>query len=932
MAIDISAISTGISSSVGRLSSSASSLTNLIPNTAGIKALSSATRQVGTAVSEIATQLQGVTTPIVNAASFANTVSRAVSSNIGFTTEFIGSTPPESLTDSTGGDFAKATQQINASADAFLRETSSSANKIPNPLRSHNHYNYIITLGILTVQEVNNPQSYRDGGFKKIILRSGGGQYDKRQRIFIEQGENAEYFIEDLDIDALISPNEKTGISLGTTVSFEVTEPYSMGKFIEALIAGAATAGYNSFNNAPYCLRIEFVGWNEDGSQSTNFVSPPYYIPIIITKVDFNVKEGGTVYQIQAVPYSEIALSRHVDIVNTEVSLNGRFVHEILENGELSVTTVVNSNITNIEENTTLSTYDKYIVLFPKSSTTIMDAIKSGVITSNGMVSITDQSLARLRGINSTATDSFYAENPELRTFFQNRVSSRVNSEIYQVLKSLSVDESKMNSLGLSELEVGPLANGTQTFTPPQGVYDDAIFRVARRNAAAAQPSQKSSRFTFQQGTRLTEIIERVLLDSKVVREEARRELGERSPQMYRIETFTFIVDNPAVEKILGRSPRVYVYAVHPYVSDQAHYLAPNQKPRTTEQLRKNAVKEYNYFYTGKNEDILDFDIQYNYAFLQAAFADFGQLTAAERVKTQISAVAQDQTLSVSPPDVTSTDVRSNPSLALLTKFDRRLVGSQNTDASAQLAMQLHNIFINSNVDLINAELKIWGDPYYLPTILGNYSPAQTSSMLTRDQSINYLRNDVMVVVNFYNPFDYETTGPLMTFAPEINPAFSGIYQVLSVTSQFQKGQFIQNIKLLRQRGQEATSGGNARILTTSGGSSMNSPQPTVSASASGSVGVTTSNPAATLTSAGKVVDTRAGAWANEAISTAAGAAGTIAQSLTNPITALTNIGGLLSKVPTTLQSVLPSIKINSSLSPKSTGTAQTTRPTVGPQ
>lgn len=923
MAIDISSISTGISSTVGRLASSASSLTNFIPRTAGIQAMSTVPRQIGTAVSGIASQLQGISNPIIGAANTARTASQTIA-RLGASTGIIATTPPESLSDSIGGDFARAVQRINSLADEFVRSTGSASSKMPNPLRSYNHYNYIITLGILSIQEVNNPQTYRNSGFQKIILRSGGGQYDIRQKIFVEGGEDAEYFIENLDIDALISPNEKTGIALGTTISFEVTEPYSMGKFIEALIAGAASTGYNSFNNAPYCLKIEFVGWDEYGNQSRSLISPPYYVPIIITKVDFNVKEGGTSYQIQAVPYSEIALSRHIDVVNTEVSLNGRFVHEILENGELSVTTIVNSNISNIEENTTLSTYDRYIVLFPKTTTTIMEAISSGIITTNGMTSITDQALARLRGVN---TDNFYAENPELRTFFQNRVSTRVNSEIYQILKSLSVDELKMNSLGLSELAVGPLSNGTQTFTPPQGVYDDAIFRVARRNSAAAQPSQRSSRFTFPQGSRITEIIERVLLDSKVVREEAQRDLEDRSPQMYRIETYTFIVDNPEVEKILGRSPRIYVYAVHPYLSDQAHYLAPNQKPRTTEQLKQNAVKEYNYFYTGKNEDILDFDIQYNYAFLQAAFSDFGQLTGTERVKTQISTVAQDQTLNISPPATSSTDVRANPSLALLTEFDRQLIGSQNTDASAQLAIQLHNIFINSNVDLINADLKIWGDPYYLPTILGNYSPAQTSSMLTRDSGINYLKNDVMIIINFFNPLDYQTNGSLMTFTPEVNPAFSGIYQVISVTSQFQKGQFIQNLKLLRQRGQEATSGGNERMLTTVAGPSRNSPQPVSAQSTASATGALNSNPSARLTGTGSVVDTRSGVWANEAISSAAGAASTFAQSLTSPITALSNVGSLLAGVPSTLRSVLPNVRINSNLTPRTTG-----QPTVGPQ
>lgn len=953
MAIDMSAISnlsTGLSQSVSRLSSVASTVSRSLPNITLTTPLPAAARQITTALSSpaVTSQLQGVASSLQNTvSSFVGTIQQQpiaqtlaaagaaasaasaagqIANQLGSVTSFIRSASPQSVIGAVGGDFSRAIQAINTFNSQFAQTLNQMSGRIPNPLRDYNHYNYIITLGILGIQQINNPLSYRNGEFDRIILRSGGGQYDRRQRVYLEQGEDAEYFIENLNIDALIAPNERTGIALGTTVEFEVIEPYSMGKFIEALIAAAGSTGYNSFNNAPYCLKIEFNGWDEYGQQSLPYTSP-YYIPIIITKVDFNVKEGGSVYRVQAVPYSEIALSTHVDVIHTDINASGRFVHEVLENGNKSVTNIINNNLQGLEENTTLRSYDKYIILFPSTPTTIMEAIGSGIITREGQRVISEQA-AEFTGVRTT---EMY--NPRLRQFFENRVSTRVNTEIYQILKSLAVDTSRMNNLGNSRIAVESNSGVTRMASPPDGIYDDAILRIARRNAPAAQPVLEDAEHIFDQGTRITEIINSVLLDSEEVRNEAARELGDSSPSMYRLETYTFVVDNPEIERIIGRPPRIYVYAVHPYISDQAHYLAPNQRPRTTAQLLRNSVKEYNYFYTGKNEDIIDFDITYNYSFIQAVFSDFGQLTAAERVSTQRSAVSGQPTPNISPPVTDSGVTRGNPSVERFPFFDRTASGSQLSDASSQLARQMHNIFINSNVDLINAEMKIWGDPYYLPTILGNYSPPQQTSMLTQDSTINYLRNDVTVVVNFINPLDYEVAGPLMTFNNEVNPAFSGVYQVLGVTSQFTKGQFVQDIKMLRQRGQEIEDTSSAeRILVTNGGGGLNTRPPsqsrfpsgrtttnTVASPSASGAAVPSQNPAAQLTSLGTVIDARVGIWANQAISTAASAASSIIPALTNPITALTNVGRVLADAPATLQSVLSSVRINTTLTPPTT-------------
>ena len=130
----------------------------------------------------------------------------------------------------------------------------SSASKVPNPLREYDSFNYVITLGVLDAESYNNPETYRKMGFKNYIIKSSGGDLGRRYQVYDEKVGNtggvpqlghlgtedhAEYYIDDIELDSVVAPNPTTRMTLGTALDFTVTEPYSMGNFIQA-IRGAA--------------------------------------------------------------------------------------------------------------------------------------------------------------------------------------------------------------------------------------------------------------------------------------------------------------------------------------------------------------------------------------------------------------------------------------------------------------------------------------------------------------------------------------------------------------------------------------------------------------------------------------------------------------------------------------------------------------------
>lgn len=685
----------------------------------------------------------------------------------------------------------------------------SSASKIPNPLRNHNGFNYSVTLGVLSASEYNNPASYRSaGGFKNYIIQSSGGNLGKRYQVFDEKGsgksEHAEYYIDDLDIEAVVAPNPNTRVTLGTSITFNVVEPYSMGNFIQAIIGSAAEAGYSSYSTAPFCLRIDFNGWNLDGTTDANFVQRPIFLPIKFVSMDFNVSGQGSRYAVKAVPMSESGLADDVNKIRTSIRANGTICHQVLETNDNSLTAAINSQIEALEEAGALAPFDRYVICFPKTRTALVDALQSRTIDESAFTTSVEEQEAQRTGAG--------ANNPQLRASFNpNIVTIRQATETYAVLKSFAENTSLMNEIGLSPLNEDtnapgntPEADANAVVNPETGLVDTT--------SVAAQPSTVTRDFQFNQGQQITSVIERMIMQTRYAAERSTEGARNGLNKWFKIDTQVFIDDGPATESQTGRKPKVYVYSVVPYEVDEAVTMAPNARASNTRGLREAAVKEYNYIYTGKNEDVLNFDINFNNAFLMTANSDFG-MTSGQDPNAGATASTQTNTDSgaTAPPagDLTSSD-EASPALSLDTSTAESS-GTHSNDVRRRIAEMFHERITNLTADMVTADMEIMGDPYFLPQETGNYVSQQSSRPgITDDGTMTYQQGPVICVVNFRTPFDYQIKGATMEM-PQVVPQFSGLFQVWAVTNRFAAGKFTQTLKLIRRRGQDdpATTGNN---------------------------------------------------------------------------------------------------------------------------
>lgn len=721
----------------------------------------------------------------------------------------------------------------NDRATVAERDFTSGNGRLPNPLRVFNSYNYIITLGILDRDQVNNPLIYRQQGFERIIAQSTGGSLQKRHQIAAEGNDHAEYFIENLNIDAVVSPNPNTGVSLGTTIEFEVIEPYSMGKFTEALIGSAVEMGFSNFTTAPFCLRVDFQGWDDNGSNVSADITP-YYIPINFINIEFSVTNSGSRYQAKAIAMSDTANANMFNQIKTEVNVNGARVDQVLENSAESVTNKLNSRSEEIEQTPGfIPGFDKYVIVFPTSEDGILQAIQNGV-------EIPDQlTVPEELGVRFGTFDAagnvipVDPDNPQGAGRVVEGRRANPTSSIYNTIKAYAMTQ--INEIGQSALNVDSDEGSDQPTIDGAEVYDDAILRSFRRNIQEAQIADRARSYSFSQGTRITEIIETILLES-VYAQESIGEEGENEDfgtrNWFRIDTYTFIDENTQTESDIGRRPRVYVYAVLPYEMDQAIHAASGTSPPGTENLSNEAIKEYNYIYTGKNEDVLDFNIDFNYAFLQAAYADYGNYSGAPDTASNATSGVEnpeyeigygegqvDPGLAAAVAATRQTTQRETPAVTgdYIQTLRQLAGGSRNTNVAERIAELFHDRLINSNVDMLIAEMTIWGDPYFLPSYNGNYVPRTVSRMLNSDGRMRYLQNETMIVVNFLTPIDYRQDGALMDFI-ELEERFSGLYRVLTVRNIFSNGEFKQELQLIRRHGQTDDPSGGAVLRTSSNG------------------------------------------------------------------------------------------------------------------
>ncbi len=733
-----------------------------------------------------------------------------------------------------------------------------------NALNKYRSFNTIFTLAALNFYEVNFPEILLEKGPAHIVAKSGGGGKRVTSAVGMGMDGDLELFIDSVNIDAIVAPSPKNKHTQATGVSFTVKEPYSMGKFLETLHLAAMVAndddGTKSTNyyNSPYALIIDFKGENDAGQlgYGKDESALRRIVPIRITAADFNVTAGGATYEVSAIPWNEAAFSSNVEKIPHDITLDGTTVHEVLQSGEYSLMNQLNfRGIPKPEVATKGPAAGKglnddiyltmkkrkpndYVIWFPTDNELITQRTAPDI----GEIQV-EQATLEYKGMGKTEWQNNMSKVPTRNKTIETIFGGKLN-----VSQSLGNGIQVTQARGRSDFGVAAFTGNNigkakmvtddsfyealgKAFPDPESenqsvdvgglnyLYDKKN-KLYHRNKVIFDASSKH--FTFLGGTPISDIIEQVILLSDYGHSIAKKESEPGKTDWFRVQPKVFQMQDSAIAQATGRHPQIFAYTLIVYKVISDIFLSPTDQANAVATLDNQVKKAYNYFYTGQNLDVLDFDLSFKFAFYQPVPADKGDTPAIQTSLTKGGILQGKNTFDTTTGSTMNAGVLGE-GYATQQGESKEGYGSQDETPAARVARHFNDVIINSSVDLVSCDLTIMGDTYWLPNSgLGNYTQPSgyvsindegtVKGFADADGDAPFTTSQVLCKLNFRTPFDYamDETGGQMAFPTASAKdktqkigAFSGLYRVWQVKNEFNSGKFVQILSMLRVRNQE---------------------------------------------------------------------------------------------------------------------------------
>jgi hypothetical protein len=701
------------------------------------------------------------------------------------------------------------------SAIASFKELLNVSLPLPNELSDYATYTYVVSIGVLTADDLNNPDgTYMAGKRIPLLCKTAGG--DPNNRIQTPYGK-FEFYVDNIKIDSVIgfSVNKNTNVA---TMEFDIYEPYSMGMFMVALQTASQQAGYTNWREVPLLMTISFQG-NTQAGLPLDLAKTTRYIPFRVGEMSMNTTEKGTRYHFTGYAHNAIGQTEEKSSLKSDTAVKGKTVQEVLQTGEKSLQAVVNERLRQYKDDGIVEVPDEIVILFPIDS--------SSASTNSGNNSSKESS--------TTATSS----------------TTGSGSDIYKKLglvrdsttKNLIQSSGQCNSIGKQSMGYDMKKKSEPAMAKDDSVYNSktGTWDQSKNTYDATEGNLK-----FTQDIDIPTAINQVILASNypnVALDKNTVDSNGMRP-MWKVDTQVFDIDSDANMAKTGTKPRLIVYRVVQYDVHSSHMATPNTKPPGIDSLTKQLVKVYDYIYTGKNTEVLKFNIDFSYGFNNIFPADNFKRTQDAQLQSKYAGTFRLSDISNMvgdllgggflgglvggviggiigdiPGAVKSVFAGYAPSKdigAIPTQIS--FMGTKvSTDGQGggglenvinRSARYMFDAFTSPN-NMVNLDMEILGDPFWIAQSgVANYTGKMTQFKdLLSDGSVNYQNGEVHVGVNFRTPIDINQATGLYDFGPSSTVSvthFSGIYKVNKVTSTFNQGRFTQLLEGYRIPGQES--------------------------------------------------------------------------------------------------------------------------------
>ena len=163
------------------------------------------------------------------------------------------------------------------------------------------------------------------------------------------------------------------------------------------------------------------------------------------------------------------------------------------------------------------------------------------------------------------------------------------------------------------------LEQAAKKFAEPEKVYNKKKDLVLS-NKISGNVNKGIFTMHVEKGTKVTDVIETIIVFSKYGKELLEAQKKKKSPFLpwFRIHPQCWQLKDTFVFKKTNMHPQIFAYNIVPYKIHESAgggFVDPTDFTKGQDLLRETVYRKYNYIYTGLNEDILNFDLNYQFSF-----------------------------------------------------------------------------------------------------------------------------------------------------------------------------------------------------------------------------------------------------------------------------------------------------------------------------
>lgn len=625
---------------------------------------------------------------------------------------------------------------------------------IVNPLHNYASYTYSLSLALLENTDYNDVVSKGKYTPKNVLIAGAGrhGEDFKRNDYFKE-----DFYWDNLKIRTVVGKTFQNKNSNLVNLSFTIIEPLGF-TLLNRMVAMSKQQGIRDWSRAPYMLQIDFYA--SDPPKPGLIPGCTKYLPISIVTMKTKISTRGTEYIIEAVPFNQNAMTEIMAQAPTSFSIKGEKVIDFLGVGTTAPITLKGQ----------------------EDAPEIQPSKPGKTFEGAGFVD---------------AVNKFYSDQVAL--------GKMEFAHEYRVIMDKEIGESNTYQ---NNRNSQPVVNNTKD-------AKKASIQTATGKEYSAL-SFSGNEFKIPSKTRIDDVIEDLIINSEYYRKQVvpyQTQIKDIKTDKEKINpissnSFKGFKIVPIIKiKNFDTKINSYIYEVEYHVKK---WLQHNSHPASelAGQI-PGVVKDYQYIYTGKNNDILEFSLDFNMLYFnESTIINNTNFMSGADIKER--GLAQENMADTNATKVIKSGETTNPGSINQIIPVRYIQGDTNApgaDGKSAAASDAHKARqMDSRGDMIKVRLRIVGDPTFIKqdNIFNNVGIYQTDPVYNGSLSMD--GHELYVHLTFLSPTDYnEQTGLAdPTKGPYSYVPFSGKYSIVDIENSFANGKFEQTLNLVRLPIQEA--------------------------------------------------------------------------------------------------------------------------------